>query len=895
MQQRTTRDYEVSLWTLQDSLIAILKQYGLEYKGQIQNGKLTDRDDGTQTFSFSIPMYIFKNGTKIQNPSWYNVKSGNLLVNMRKIKVIFNMDSEDKNNIKVYEFLITKIDERHQRGELYCQVQCEGLAFHELGKIGYKISLSADDFYQDDYDYSTKGVWTDSYGKEQTYQPLATLNYWNDKVFSTIDTWTYQINMNWDSFSLEGYEKEGNTLNADIVDDLIVAYRKRSATKVYEDDFVDSWKNDEKTGKLVPAHITSAREKARVSIDIQESNIYNITQKLAEIFGVFCKYVYEYDQNYHIINRKVIYYNNFLNEKSGITDVTFPYQTASIKRTVDGTDLVTKLFVKSVENTASNAGITSIIDTGANSSGQDYILNFDYLHDIGSITDEQYLFIDKYKQEMREINEKIKPLSSKVISLQSQLVNIEAELTTRSNAITLDTEQIFSNKEFLNNLTHSSDILSLTASNPQTAVLLRDTGTSYESYYIKITQKGVYPESIHLYRSYSYSTAKLADEITTGQVIFDEYGNVIRINNIYADETMSKTVYIIYDYKPSLFYERIEAMWESRLSEDTAQKDQLEKQRNKINFILYGEKSQYPFSDLSFSTIPESNIYYKYLNLINEKNNLIKELQIVMGPALREGYWQPEDYADYGDKYADSLKIGEEMVGEEQAYKGSTGMAQFLWDSELFQGEQQLYYEYSAAQKKYAYPCINLEKHPEILTLLQNNLNKNINFYYNPIPSIEAMPYARERPKIYYAPITLYLVRNLYTNIGDNPQINPLALANYSQEILNKYNGIIVQKWLENTYKRGYSTFYWQGLPPGESEWVKLTNFSINDALQYGDDNKYTTFVEPGLEYSEYVRLTGSVLYPQELQLFETDNFSFQGWQLRLIVRNNKGTNLIDE
>ena len=40
MIQRTARDYEVSLWTLQDSFIAILKPYGLEYKGQIQSGKI---------------------------------------------------------------------------------------------------------------------------------------------------------------------------------------------------------------------------------------------------------------------------------------------------------------------------------------------------------------------------------------------------------------------------------------------------------------------------------------------------------------------------------------------------------------------------------------------------------------------------------------------------------------------------------------------------------------------------------------------------------------------------------------------------------------------------------------------------------------------------------------
>jgi len=62
MIQRRTRDYEVSLWSLQDSFIAVLKQYGLEYKGQIEDGKINCRDDGTETFSFSIPMYYRKNG-----------------------------------------------------------------------------------------------------------------------------------------------------------------------------------------------------------------------------------------------------------------------------------------------------------------------------------------------------------------------------------------------------------------------------------------------------------------------------------------------------------------------------------------------------------------------------------------------------------------------------------------------------------------------------------------------------------------------------------------------------------------------------------------------------------------------------------------------------------------
>jgi len=65
---------------------------------------------------------------------------------MRKIKLIFNKGSDAE---KVYEFLIVKVNERHVKDELFCDVSCEGLAFHELGKIGYKISLSAEDVNRD--------------------------------------------------------------------------------------------------------------------------------------------------------------------------------------------------------------------------------------------------------------------------------------------------------------------------------------------------------------------------------------------------------------------------------------------------------------------------------------------------------------------------------------------------------------------------------------------------------------------------------------------------------------------------------------------------------------------------------------------------------------------------
>jgi len=52
------RNYEVSIWTLQDGFISVLKYATLENKGQIQEPELKIVDDGTQEFTFKIPMYI---------------------------------------------------------------------------------------------------------------------------------------------------------------------------------------------------------------------------------------------------------------------------------------------------------------------------------------------------------------------------------------------------------------------------------------------------------------------------------------------------------------------------------------------------------------------------------------------------------------------------------------------------------------------------------------------------------------------------------------------------------------------------------------------------------------------------------------------------------------------
>ena len=120
------RSYEVSIWTLQDSFITVLKPSNLEPKGQIQNPSMKLKDSNDDTFSFRIPMYLnTMDGSFIENPIWFTTRNGNIIADMRKIKVIFNK-GENKNE-KVFEFLITNVKEKHEGFSKYCEIECEGL------------------------------------------------------------------------------------------------------------------------------------------------------------------------------------------------------------------------------------------------------------------------------------------------------------------------------------------------------------------------------------------------------------------------------------------------------------------------------------------------------------------------------------------------------------------------------------------------------------------------------------------------------------------------------------------------------------------------------------------------------------------------------------------------
>ena len=719
MTQQEVRSYEVSVWTLQDDFITVLKPANIEFKGQIQDGSLELNVDGTQEFSFTIPMYLNVDGIKKENPIWYDYRDGVLLVNMRKIKVILNKGTEDE---EVFEYIITKVTERHEKDELYCDVECEGLAFSELGKQGYKISLVSDDFYDEDLKWFNKT--TDVRGNLLVpNEPHATLQYWLNKFLKPWSTnngpvspaiWYYVIDMDWGAYTVMA-KKNDKSQELEIL--------ARESDKVYEEEYVVSWEltND----GLIPGNIEGYKEKERL-VDLEESNIYNLTQDLAEAFGIYCKYVYEHDENYRITARKIVFYNSFIEEGKGPIDINYKYNTTSISREMDGTDIVTKMYVRPVDSDVSASGLITIMDVGANKSLEDYVLNFDYLYSIGAIDEERYNYVSTYERKMREWNQQLIPKGERLTALAVMLPEEEAKLATAETAVMLDKERLDKANQLYNSLVDKDGVIHVTNANPKPMTLYQETSDEIgkDKFYINFTEKGIISGTIKIYKKVEYNINNnngynLSEPISipsTG-IIRDEFDNIVKISGIYFssnDPDRGSSVYVTYDFRPRLYYENVRRVWEQRVVKDEAE---LVRAKAAVEAI----KTE--IEDLE----------NKQKQLIAEKEEEIENFQRMMGPALREGYWQPDDYTDYGDTHTDSFSSENVILntvgnsGQTLFVDGNTGLDYFIWDSELFDDEQQAYYDIGANQQRQYYYFIDLTNKMDAFR--ERKSNSNIYFY----------------------------------------------------------------------------------------------------------------------------------------------------------------------
>ena len=239
------RPFRIDVFTLQDDFICTLHSYKEDYIGQITDVKLTENTDGSSSLSFSIPKYYISqsDNKKYLNPHWENQITdyrgnenenwsyGVLAENTRILKAFVRFNDK----IKVYPFIIDKItDSRDNNFSVYKKVSANGLAFAELGKIGYKLELTQD---------------TLELELESNSEITPTINYWLDKVFPNekdangniinwLTSWCYEI-------KTEYYDE--NLLPG----------------KVYDEEYVNNWSIGS-DGTLTIESFEPSREKARI-------------------------------------------------------------------------------------------------------------------------------------------------------------------------------------------------------------------------------------------------------------------------------------------------------------------------------------------------------------------------------------------------------------------------------------------------------------------------------------------------------------------------------------------------------------------------------------------------------------------------------------------------------
>ena len=809
------RSYEVSLWTLQDEFITVLKWSDVEQKGRIENPKMKLSIDGTQEFTFDIPMYYSINGVKVINPNWYNIEneneSGNLITSTRKVKVIFNKGTDDQ---AVFEFLIIDVQETHENEDLTCSLKCEGLAFHELGKVGYRYHLSQE-VYEEEYK-----EWAQTH-KGFTPAPIQNIDYWckkinltpypNDPTLVNSTKWYYRVQMSWKSF------RTG---------------RVRISDKIYENEYTSAYDTELRPS----ATNVTLREKAR-AIETENSNIYNITQTLAETFGVFCKYDYLYDENYHIVARIVTFYNSFLKEDDDLITLSYPHTSNKISREMDATNLTTKLYVLDIDDDTSYTGYRSIMDSEANKMRENYVFNFDYMKAVGNITDEQLKGIKTFEKKIKVLNDKLIQLSSNIQAYNELIPKLEAQSAVHKKAQTTALEQIEQNGALRAALSEEYGDGSgyITLPTPDQKLIVSD---KEKGNVINFTddKKGIVQGTLHIYRTYNSTTNTLSDEITDFTVDTDEYGNVTGVRGL-PQPSGSATVYLMYTYNPTLYYDAIIKTWEVRLGIDTVEYDKIitrlgdenynpttddvevsnayatlgnwlqgaledgtvesnyykrphllddnnnimtyysmsasnssgtrhvlvtpilpsgemmpkrialqfatkyaENQIN-INSQLEYNKTTFLFSDIYMGTFASASratsvgqAYSAYhaavINattgglrkrdkdakamveaLLRKKDELIHNFESMLGPTLREGYWQPEDYRNYGEQKTFSKAMS--MTSSSIEMTSETGKDMNLgWEADpnLFDGEEDIHYNVGLTENRETYPCINLSE-----------------------------------------------------------------------------------------------------------------------------------------------------------------------------------------
>ena len=476
----------------------------------------------------------------------------------------------------------------------------------------------------------------------------------------------------------------------------------RFSNKMYEDSYVSSWGVDtiyDDSGNIISEKLVSqdfkvGQEKARF-IDCTKGNRYNITQSIAEAFEVFCQYEYKCNSRGQFIKeyvdengnqwtgRKVIFHNRTIKTANPVT-IEYKKNLDTISRIKESSELYTKLYITPIESSTMDTGYISIADTALNPTLDDFILNFDYLYSTDAISQYQMNFVKTYEVETHKLNKKLMNLAPYIEDLTVQINNLESKKKVIENEIssaqtTLQDYATLRDSEVRNTPIERNE------NNAYTMIFYEDGDIKKGRFSIEgVDKNSIIAYSDNNYNKIVFTGSQLIaceDWITPTStdknyyLLVDEFGWPKYIYTSKNNTDLPSIVYFKLIYCPKNEYEDICNQLEDRIEIKQIAVNDIEKTLSQEETIDNEEKITGGLKGLLAYREEQQNKFLEEKNILNYK------LEVVLGPALREGYWTPDAYEDPGES-----KIVESIP------RSDNGGVVLKFDSEPFEGEELNYY-----------------------------------------------------------------------------------------------------------------------------------------------------------------------------------------------------------
>jgi len=712
------RNFSLSIWDHKDNFLCLLKSPNQEINGQSYDEQIVKNINGEQTLSFDIPAYIFdtESQTFIKNEKW------DYIFNEQKIRYT-KYDDDNNNPIQIKEFVLKNHIENRNGYEKTINCQCEFLAVYELAKTGWNINFDIDyvskyESEQNDSDLITLDYWLRKIFYKETHlgrvstttectyllqgmqlrdeegYPIST-DYTIDEKgnykylyidepicdsTTTLQEYYNPTGWHWEVQSVYKNDPAQTSLTTVLYEEPTITvynevypnqYKAFSYQKVIgEPDSTKELKvhpiKEQNYGTL--QYVTDIKKHL---IKVERSNIFSIIQTLCEAFEVWAYFEYNYDEKGHIIDRKILFKSEAVNDDIKF-DFSYGKNLLSCSKTIDSNELITKLTVLDTNSSLDSDRILSIKQASGNPTGESYLYNFEYFYNLGALTkgedneDSDEFKINLHNGTLKSCNNAITRVQNTLVPLYDRKSTLEADLEVQQASYTAIIENIKSIQdkidaipanereiscwsEDINQYNYIGELktVSTTTVNGETKYyidfgredILYDKNINVIACQYDVNNNLIEGEQIsissYIPRYYTHETwivgTSTSDESFTlldSSIGKPDYGNDESLNYIkgfYLNSPIRSYIRVKYKYAPLAYYYTLMRQYYNKLKELYNDIENLKSNIKDItNKILVYE--------LNLS------------NLLSSKNKLILEFEKKYKNFIREGYWEPSDY-----------------------------------------------------------------------------------------------------------------------------------------------------------------------------------------------------------------------------------------------------------